>query len=93
MKYTLKDSVNEDGTAVIRLDEGEFEGVEYHYGKVMPIEEGEELRLTFEYEVLNTGKFTDEELKSNEKFEQTVGDLIVQLLEDKIKEEESKDGN
>ena len=49
-KYSYMENPKSDLTGFL-IQEGEFEGVMYTYGKVTPVEENEKLRLKFEYNV------------------------------------------
>jgi hypothetical protein len=87
IKYELTSQENENSTMGIRLTEGQFEGVEFRYGTINPIEENDQLQLTFEYEVLNSANHDKKELDENSDFIQLMGDLIVQILEEQIAKE------
>lgn len=91
IKYEVKEKKEKESTAQIRLTEGQFEGVEFRYGTINPIEKDDGMQLSFEYEVLNPANYDQKELEANEDFQQVMGDLIVQILEEKIAEENKKD--
>lgn len=57
----------------IRLTDGPYEGTVYKYGRVQLIEEQDQLRLKFEYE-LNDGTRLDED------FVQHIGPILVELI-------------
>lgn len=61
----------------IKLIEGPYAGIMYRYGRVNMIEEGDQLRLKFEYE-LDTGQRMDE------KFVQYIGPILVDLIEEGV---------
>jgi hypothetical protein len=61
----------------VKLIDGPYSGIMYKYGRVNLVEEGEHLRIQFEYE-LDTG----ERLDSN--FVQYIGPILVDLIEEGI---------
>lgn len=78
-------------TAVI-IDKGRFRGVKYHYGRVEASENSksmDKMRLKFEYTVLDNPN----KRKLNQKFINTIGDILVEIMEDKMEELESVKGN
>jgi len=66
------------------IQEGEFEGVMYTYGKVTPIEENEKLRLKFEYNIHENPNEVD---TNSESFINVMGDILA------IEVEKENDGN
>ena len=82
-KYTYMENPSNDLTG-FKIEEGEFEGVMYTYGKVTPIEENEKLRLKFEYNVHeNPNKCNTE----GGDFINILGDILA------IEVEKENDGN
>ena len=67
-----------------KIEEGEFEGVMYTYGKVTPIEENEKLRLKFEYNIHENPNEVD---TNSESFINVMGDILA------IEVEKENDGN
>lgn len=58
----------------IKLNEGPYTGVVYKYGRVELIEEGDQLRIRFEYE-LQDGTRLDSE------FVQHIGPILTELID------------
>lgn len=58
----------------IELLEGPYEGIIYKYGRVQLVEEGETLRLKFEYELADGTRLDDQ-------FVQYIGPILVELIE------------
>lgn len=61
----------------VELTEGPFEGIVYKYGRVNLLEEGDQLRVQFEYERLDKQPHTHE-------FTQYIGPILVDLIEDGV---------
>ena len=59
----------------IELTEGPYEGIVYKYGRVQFIEEGEQVRVRFEYE-------TDDGTRLDNNFVQHIGPILVELIEE-----------
>jgi hypothetical protein len=81
--YRLIDIENSDLTAV-QLVRGKFSGVTYYYNGAKIVEEGVMARLQFGYNIINPGKFSIEQLTTNEQFSTLMGDILTQLI---LKEE------
>lgn len=77
--------LDKDVVATVKIDTGEFAGVEYHYGSIsVPEEENEDKTMTisFNYDIITE---QHKSLTGNEKFEETLGiilnDIIYKALE------------
>lgn len=64
----------------IRLTNGKWNGVVYHYGKVRLLEEDEHLRIQFSYTVIENDKLV---VDANA-FLQYIGDILVDILDHNI---------
>ena len=82
-KYSYMQNPQSDLTGFL-IQEGEFEGVMYTYGKVTPIEENDKLRLKFEYNVHENPKECNTD---NDDFINIIGDILA------IEVEKDTDGN
>ena len=82
-KYSYMENSKSDLTGFL-IQEGEFEGVMYTYGKVTPIEENEKLRLKFEYNIHENPNEVD---TNSESFINVMGDILA------IEVEKDNDGN
>ena len=82
-KYSYMQNPQSDLTGFL-IQEGEFEGVMYTYGKVTPIEENDKLRLKFEYNVHENPKDID---INSESFINVMGDILA------IEVEKDNNGN
>lgn len=58
----------------IKLTEGPYEGIVYKYGRVQLIEEGDSLRIRFEYEL-------EDGTKLDSDFVQYIGPFLTELIE------------
>jgi len=96
-KYELIKYDDNDQYA-FKLTEGKFKDVIYKYNRfgIVEPEEGEdELKYRFEYDILEIPeeirekKYTDEEGKE---FEELIGDILIQVVEENIEYEEEDDG-
>ena len=67
----------------IRIENGEWAGVVYHYGKTRFLEEDDCLRVQFEYYIVtNPGSYKDEDAT---RFTQYIGDILIDIVDCKIK--------
>jgi hypothetical protein len=73
--------------ASIMLTNGEYEGVIYQYGKVS-VPEGEDengnMPLSFKYNVLDYNGHDQEDLESSDDFRNTLGDILVEILDEQL---------
>ena len=72
----------------IKLTEGKFKDVIYHYGRVQLAEEKEELpdgRLPMRFDYTVDKNPNDLELLDNKEFIDYIGDILLELLEEHIK--------
>jgi hypothetical protein len=63
--------------AWIELLEGPYEGIVYKYGRVQLIEEGDTLRIKFDYEVVG-----GQQMDSN--FVQYIGPILTDLIDEGV---------
>lgn len=63
----------------IRIVDGDFAGVVYRYNQVRFIEEQDILRISYDYDLLDTGAHSEEELTSQQ-FKHTIHCILEQLL-------------
>lgn len=68
------------GKTAIKLLNNQFDGILVSLGRVSFIEEGERLRMKFDYDVIddNDAVYTKEELETE------IGDCIVQAIDDGV---------
>ena len=83
---------NRDQTQCIGLtpEAGTFGGVIYKYGKVSipdpkDLDEESDLRLTFLYDIVDPNNLPENWLES-EQFRTLIGDVLVDILDDQVKE-------
>ena len=84
--------INDRENYAIRLTESEFESILFTIGEVKFSEpdENDNVVMSFHYTVIeNTGEILTEEQEN--KFRNTIGDLIIESLENQI--QEGYDGN
>ena len=86
-RYAFAQKEGEDHTC-IKLTEGQYEGIIYKYGKVgIPpkVKEDAEgrLPLTFDYTVVKNPK--DLDILDNQEFINYIGDILVELLDEQLK--------
>ena len=83
IEYFVENGKDEFGDQIlaIELTNGEFTGTIYSYGKV---EDPDEPNMSFEYTIHNSEVDT-----SNEKFKNTIGDILVEILEESLKKNET----
>lgn len=68
------------GNQFIKLTSKEYSGIIYTYGRVRLLEEEDQLRVQFEYDIHeNPVGFVD-----REKFKNHIGDILVDLLDENL---------
>ena len=73
--------------ASIMLTNGEYEGVIYQYGKVSVPEEEDEngnMPLSFKYNIVDYNGHDEEDLESSKDFKNTLGDILVEILDEQL---------
>lgn len=65
-----------------------YENVVYFYGVVSLDQNGDTAVLHFDYDILNIGQHTLETLKQDHKFHIIIGDILTDLLTEKVMNEE-----
>ena len=73
--------------ASIMITKGEYEGVIYQYGKVSVAEEENEdgtMPLSFQYNVIDEVGHNKEELEKSHEFRNTLGDILVDILDEQL---------
>ena len=68
------------GLPCIQLTAGPYQGIDYTYGRVQLVEEGDQLRLKFDLKVLNDVDC----LAQNQEFIQYVGDILETMIREGI---------
>lgn len=78
--YKFRDDIKSD-TVPIEILIDPYKGVIYKYVTVgaKVLVEGEQAVLQFQYELLNTGKFSETTLRKDKRFEEYIG-IILNLL-------------
>lgn len=74
----------------IQLLGGGYKGVVFHYGKAKIVEEGEMARLQYSYVLVHPGKHDIDVLNEDEVFHTIMGDLLNQILMEKISDEPTR---
>ena len=80
-------SRGEEKWASILITKGKYTGVIYQYGRVAIAEKENEngkLPLSFKYNVLDYNNFKEEELNSSVEFKDTLGDILVEILDEQL---------
>jgi hypothetical protein len=90
VKYKLVDAP--DNHWGIQIEEGKYEGIIYRYGKVQFLGEDEEGNgiINFEYDVLESGLFTPEEIQGEE-IDKIFGDILQELIIESLKEKQQNE--
>ena len=78
-QYELLDE-DYNGNQLIQLTSKEYSGIIYTYGRVRLLEEDEQLRVQFEFDIHeNPVGFVD-----RDKFRNHIGDILIDLLEENL---------
>ena len=87
-RYTFAQKEGEEHSC-IKITEGKYKDVIYHYGKVAFAPESEKkpdgkLPMKFDYTIDKNPN--DLDLLENQKFINYIGDILIELLEEKLKD-------
>ena len=87
--YELCTDKSKEWTAIKLTGVTDFDGVIYKYGRVSMEEQkdSEECSLQFDFDVLLSPDINKEELETNLDFKNLMGDILVHILEDQMKED------
>ena len=84
--YTFVSRDNDNWTSIL-ITKGDYEGVIYRYGRVSVAEkENDEgnLPLSFKFNVLDYNNHNEEELNASVEFKDTIGDILVEILDKQL---------
>jgi hypothetical protein len=81
--YEILDDSTPDGFKYVKLTSGDHEGIIYSYGAVNLVEEDEQVRLKFEY---NIHDYAERELKDN--FINEIGDVLQNIMLEQLSKNE-----
>jgi len=73
--------------ASILITKGDYEGIIYQYGRVSVAEKENEdgtMPLSFDYNVVDENGHDKEELDSSVEFKNTLGDILVEILDEQL---------
>jgi len=87
-RYTFAQKEGTDYSC-IKLTEGKFKDVIYHYGRVAFAPESEQLpdgKLPMKFDYTIDKNPNDQDLLDNSEFIDYIGDILLELLEEKIKD-------
>ena len=80
-------SRGQDQWASILITKGKYEGIIYQYGRVSVAEEENEngeMPLSFNYNIVDINGHDKEELDSSTDFKNTLGDILVEILDEQL---------
>lgn len=81
--------VPEQGVTAIKLLNGNYENVIYHYHQARVVPEGEAARLEFGYTIIDPGNNDIDDLQNDSNFVNIMGELLSKILMDKESFDES----
>ena len=85
-RYVFAQKGNADYSS-IKLTEGKFKDVIYHYGKVsFAPEENADGKLPMKFDYTIDKNPNDVDLLDNQEFIDYIGDILIELLEQKVKD-------
>jgi hypothetical protein len=87
--YEFLDFDGTERVSAVKIVNGKFKDVIYHYGKVEVVEE-EPPRIKFEYFIDSEGKFDIKDLQSNKKFDTLMGDILVSIFDNNVLKKEKE---
>ena len=80
-------SKGDDDWASIMIKDGKYEGIIYQYGKVSVAESEDEngnMPLSFKYNIIDNSGHNQEDLESSVEFKNTLGDILVDILDEQL---------
>ena len=80
-------SKGEDKWASILITKGKYTGIIYQYGRVSIAERENEdgnLPLSFDYNVVDYNNFKESDIHSSKDFKNTLGDILVEILDEQL---------
>ena len=80
-------SRGQDQWASILITKGKYEGIIYQYGRVSVAEEENEngkMPLSFNYNIVDINGHDKEELDNSTDFKNTLGDILVEILDEQL---------
>ena len=83
-------SKGEDKLASILITKGKYTGIIYQYGRVSIAERENEdgnLPLSFDYNVVDYNNFKESDIHSSKDFKNTLGDILVEILDEQLETE------
>ena len=73
--------------ASIMITKDKYEGIIYQYGKVSVAESEDDngnMPLSFKYNILDYNGHNQEDLESSDDFRNTLGDILVEILDEQL---------
>jgi hypothetical protein len=70
----------EEDLLTVKLLTGKFKNVVYFYGSVSIAEEGQNAKLSFDYTIIDSGRYTVESLTDDQDFSRILGDILVTII-------------
>ena len=80
-------SKGDDDWASVMIKDGKYEGIIYQYGKVSVAESEDEngnMPLSFKYNIIDHIGHNQEDLESSVEFKNTLGDILVEILDEQL---------
>ena len=80
-------SKGDDDWASVMIKDGKYEGIIYQYGKVSVAESEDEngnMPLSFKYKIIDHNGHNQEDLESSVEFKNTLGDILVEILDEQL---------
>ena len=82
-KFDTTDTSQENLPIIIT--EGKYEGMSYRYNTVQFKEDGDQMKLIFNYDIINNSTdITIEELDESEEFRKVLGDLLLEIFDNEL---------
>ena len=84
--YTFVSKGDEDWASVM-IKDGKYKGIIYQYGQVSVAKSEDEngnMPLSFKYNIIDHSGHNQEDLESSEDFKNTIGDILVEILDEQL---------
>ena len=92
--YTFVESATSGDEWHVKLNEGDYKGIVYKYGKIQIHEIDDQANLKFQFKIIDLPEHLDEdELNSDSEFMTHLGDILTHIIEDSLDTGHFKLGN
>ena len=83
--YSFVESATSGEEWHVKINDGDYKGIVYRYGKIQIHEIDEEAKLKFQFKIIDLPEhLSEEELNSDDVFMTQLGDILTHIIEDSL---------